>query len=173
MECLCICGLFDFPRGVEFDEMGAEVEQPNSNAERIVVASSRIGIPLPRQKSGRPRTSAQNEDSNWDAALRPTVAAKTRGWPVQSLFKALNGKIGAVTRGTRPLTKKPGLGRPGFASWRFDAARGRAGKSRAGHLNGCPTNRFQIPKKKPSSRDRTGLLAPDGADAGSQPRGGG
>jgi hypothetical protein len=71
LECLCICGLFDFPRGVEFDEMGAEVEQPNSNAERIVVASLRMGIPLPRQKSGRPRTSAQN------AALRLTVAAKT------------------------------------------------------------------------------------------------
>jgi hypothetical protein len=66
LECLCIGGLFDFPRGVEFDEMGAEVEQPNSNAERIVVASLRMGIPLPRQRSGRPRTSAQNGDSNCD-----------------------------------------------------------------------------------------------------------
>src|ERR1700674_5650508 len=32
------------------------------------------------------------------------------------------------------------------------AARGGASKSRAGHLNGCPTNRFQTAKKKPGGR---------------------
>jgi hypothetical protein len=44
-------------------------------------------------------------------------------------------------------------------------ARGGANGNRAGHLNGCPTNRFQIAKKKPGKAQTTGLLAPSGANA--------
>jgi hypothetical protein len=43
---------------------------------------------------------------------------------------------------------------PGSLSRR---SRGGAGKSRAGHLNGCPTNRFQIAKKKPSGANQPGF----------------
>ena len=45
-------------------------------------------------------------------------------------------------------------------------ARGGAKGNRAGHLNGCPINRFPIAKKEAQRREPTGLLAPGGADAG-------